>query len=171
MNKLMGIAVAVAVIAGCDNSSATRGVDEPGKAQQGTALELRMRGTGAENFTSLMLVANWVEATVDGQRIDVKPTWSAVNLANMEHAEKIATFVLPEGANVVKFRIQLGAAGGFESATGSGWVDTRNKVLEFETTAAELTRRGRGVVIVDAAKSFVARDSSTMKFVPNFKVN
>lgn len=143
----------------------------PGEnAVQTKTVDLRVLGVGAEKYSSLLLVPNRIEAYVGGERLELTPTWREVNLANMAHAEKIATFALPENATAVRFRVELGAAGGFERPGASGWIDTRSRVLEFEAAATELRANGQGVLVIDATKSFVDRDRSTLVFVPKYRV-
>ena len=185
MKKLIGaMVVGMALMAaGCSDQGQIKDVDGSGPiaesggadpastAQALNTVELRMRAEGAEQFTRLMLVPNDVKAFADGVEILVKPTWREVNLANMEHAEQVATFTLPEGAKEIAFKVDLGAAGGFESATGSGWVDTRQSVLDFQVKAAELDQNKKAVIIIDARRSFIVRDAATLAVVPNFRID
>jgi hypothetical protein len=189
MKKVFGAAmVLVAALAtGCSDSGLLKSVDadptdadptasandgtETMTVQQGIEVDLRMRGADAAQFQALMLVPNGVTILADGKPVNVSPTWRAVNLANVEHAEKIATFYLPEDAQRVEFKIDMGAAGGFETLNSGGYIDTRNSVVTFDATGAELKRTQRAVVTIDAARSFVQRDAETMMLVPNFRVD
>lgn len=146
--------------------------EEVGTSQQAlNTAEVRIRAENAEAFTRLMLVPNSVRVFADGVELAVTPTFREVNLANMAHAEKLATFEIPVGARNITYKLDLGAAGGFDSATSSGYVDTRNSVLTFAMSGAELEHVKRAVVIVDARRSFVQRDDGTLSLVPNYRVD
>lgn len=141
-----------------------------GTSAMALTVELRMLGTGAEDYSSLMVMANRVEAFADGKPLRVNNTWNAVNLANMQHAEKLATLEVPLGTRNVEFRVSMGAAGGFETATSAGWVDTRQNVISYTTPVAQLAKEGRSVIVVDAKRSFVSRDPETQVFVPQYRI-
>lgn len=185
MKLTIGKAVMVlALLSGCGDAVIhSLPGDEPGAAavaapggdvsqsEDGLAIEVRMRAVGAEQYASLILVPNRVEAIADGVRIPVTTVWTDVNLANMEHAEQIATLRVPEGTKNVAFRVELGAAGGFDTSSSSGWVDSRLSVLEFERSMDDLLRNhNRTVVVVNAAKSFIDRGDTSSVFVPRYRV-
>lgn len=199
MKRILGkVVVVLALLSGCSNDilksgteptqgsggtnnsvpAATPGVAQArpasptiGTSQDGLAVEVRMRAVGAEQYSSLILVPNRVEAFADGVPVAVSTIWTDVYLNNMGNAEKIATVTVPRTAQKVAFRVELGAAGGFDTATSNGWVDTRGDVLEFERSMADLLRNhNRTVMVIDADKSFVERGDTSAAFVPKYRV-
>jgi hypothetical protein len=187
MKKVFGVMVAMALLAGCSDRSALSKVEEEGNAPDETAtvteqtpgtsqsalttVDLRMRAMGAESYSQLLVVPNKVQVFADGVELNVSPTWREVHLENMAHAEKLASFAMPEGAQKIHFRVEFGAAGGFATADTAGWIDSRRSVVEFDANAAELSRTKLAVVLMDAARSFVKTEETTRVLVPNFRVD
>lgn len=165
MNKLMiAVAVAAVVVAGCSSSTV-----EPDGAKV-LPYELRMSGAQASEFGKVLLVPNAIQIWADGVPVRVLREDKTVNLATVNHAERIATFELPEGAKLISFRVELGAAGGFEKGTASGWVDTRGRVLEFDAAADWVRSQERAGVAIDVARSLQPVDEASYSFVPKYRV-
>lgn len=179
MVKRMAKAVlAVALVAGCgepglmnqDGQEMEPIHDDPvATTGQEITAELRMRGIGAEDFTSLLLVASNIQVLADGQPAVVELASDLVDLARMDHAERIATLRVPAEAQEVEIAIELGAAGGFIGLLGDDWVDTRQTVLRFTSTVENLAT-GKTVVVLDADRSLVSLDGASLTMVPKFRV-
>ncbi len=163
MNKLMMAVVAV-VVAGCGSSTV-----EPYGAKV-LPYELRMGGAQVGEFGKVLLVPNAIQISADGVPVQVVREDKTVNLATANHAERIASFDLPEGAKLITFRVELGAAGGFEKGTASGWVDTRGRVLEFDASADWVRHQRRAGVAIDLTRSLQWVDEATYTFVPKYRI-
>lgn len=173
MEKRIASAVmAMALLAGCGGVGLRSGGagDDGGVSAQGLTVDLRVRATGAEQFESLLLVAEEVKVRVDGTEVAVTRASDLVNLADATHAERIASFELPELAQEVEVEIRLGAAGGYEAQYLSGWIDSRGRVLRFSATAENLALKNKATLVLDATKSLVAVDEASFALVPKFRV-
>jgi hypothetical protein len=175
--------LALALMAGCGSNSlqnvkeapapedtTTTTTTDTGTARDPLSIDLRMRATGAETFAKLLLSATDVRVTADGIPVTVDLVGSLIDLADMANAAKVASFHLPEGAQNVEFVVELAPAGGFETKTDSGWVDTRQTELRFTSSAANLVEKGKAVIVFDAAKSVVPVEAGTVALVPMFRV-
>lgn len=136
----------------------------------GLSVDLRMRSIGAEGFTAIQMFVDDVEARVDGVPLHAQITNDLVDLSNMGHATKVATMVLPEGAQKVDFVVRLAPSGFFQNKHDEGWLDARRTELRFSTSIENLAKNGKAVIEMNAAKSLVAREPGTLKLVPKFRL-
>jgi hypothetical protein len=179
MSKLIPNALfALALVAGCGDVTTLNGVKEhapavtqlPATPAPGLGIDLRMRAVSAEAYKQLLVLPQSVQVTADGIPVAVDLTGALIDLADMQNAQKVASFNLPEGTQTVDFTVALAPSGAFDTAAGSGWVDSRQTVLHFTSSAANLAEKGKAVLIFDAAKSFVAREEGTRTLVPKFAI-
>lgn len=168
--------LAMALMTGCGGVG-LRGVEEAptdlvGTTSTSQALEvdLRMRGTGAQDYTNLLIVPGSIEIRADGVLLPVKLDRDLVDLTQMERAFRLATVQVPADASKVEFVVKLAPAGGFESGTASGWIDTRSTTLRFESPVENLAKKNKAVIELDASRSLFARDATTLALVPKYRV-
>lgn len=178
MKKMVRATLAMALMTGCGGTGfldRTTPAQQNGETPVGTstaalAVDLRVKGTGAADYSNVLLAPAAVRAWADGREIPAERVGELVNLAAVNHAEKIATVQVPADAKLIEFEITLAPAGGFESTTASGWINTGSKVLRFRSEFANLAEKNKAVVEINAAKSLVAQDETTLAFVPRFRV-
>lgn len=176
-NSMAKTLVALALLAGCgsnplrDTDGATTPADDTvAGTAQGLSVDVRMRAIGAEQFSSLQLLADQVRVTVDGVALPVHLVGDVVDLANMGHAARLANFTLPDGAQMVEIAVELAPAGVYDDPSGSGVVLAPGTVLRFKSSAENLAAKNKAVIELDAVKSLVVTDVSTIRMVPKFRV-
>ncbi|HYV48708.1 MAG TPA: hypothetical protein VFA20_27810 [Myxococcaceae bacterium] len=146
------------------------GAPEASPAGESVGVDLQLGAVGAERFSSLLVALDEVRVLADGAPVEVRPTRDLVDLADTARVETVATFALPPGVQRVEVHVGLGAAGGFATGKGSGWVDTWPGALRFEAAGTQLLRTRHSVVTIDVRRSFVERDQALV-MVPTFRVH
>ena len=169
--------LATALLAGCGGtglrSTATAEDDATpttGSAAEALTVDVRVKGANTNGFSNVLLSPANVQVWADGKLLEVTQVGDLVNLATPDHAEKIATVAVPKDAQKVEFAITFGSAGGFDGTSGSGWIETRSKEIRFQSSVENLAGQNKATIEVDAAKTLVARDATTLAFVPRFRV-
>lgn len=194
MGDTMGIRLATAAVlllAGCGQAILISPFgpedmeDPPGLPQQpppsgdggesptdpGIPVDLRLRANTTEEYSRLLLVVRRVAVRIDSQPAAVEQLADVVELAGGDHAERIASFVVPTTAKMVEVTLVFGEAGGFEGAGVSGWIDSRHTLLRFKATAKNLAMKNKATVVLDAPTALLRRDVTTLAFVPRFRVS
>ncbi len=133
-------------------------------------VDVRLRATGAEGFRSLLVLPQSVRVRVDGVELPVELVGAPVDLSRFDQAAKVATFVLPEGAQEAEVELAVAPAGLYETDAGAGWVDAPATRMRFRSSTQNLLEKGKAVVIMDAGKSFVAAGADRLALVPRFAV-
>lgn len=117
----------------------------------GREASVTLRGVGTSGVTSLSLPLSDVTANVDGKSVTVRDVPGTLNLVGGED-QVVARFAVPSPANNALVTIRFDDYGGFESASSSGAVDARGKVLTVALPACALGS-GSSAMSLDVAGS------------------
>ncbi|AKQ68429.1 putative lipoprotein [Myxococcus hansupus] len=142
----------------------------PVQTADGQRFELRLRGASVEGYEKLELPIGSVRVSAEGAPLKVELTQERVDVAGADHAPLVAYFYVPEGVESVRVTFQTEGLGGYSQAERSGYIDASVAPVTFEAPVHELELRGRAVVQLDVARSFVDMGSHRL-LLPNGIVN
>ncbi|HZN95235.1 MAG TPA: hypothetical protein VFB81_21135 [Myxococcales bacterium] len=160
---LVGVA---AVLTGCGESS-TRNML---KDQRTEVFEVRMLGQDRGDLSSALLSVASVTASTRGQPLEVEPVVDTMDLTQTRQAWLLARVRVPEGAPDVDFSVLFDDAGGYESAGGNGWVESRGMAIAWRAPVGWLQRNGHVVIHMDLGRSLVPHEGA-MRLIPNAVIN
>ncbi|QSQ11779.1 hypothetical protein [Myxococcus landrumensis] len=156
-------------IPGGENPNPVPGGEDPGTPSAQT-FELRIKGEGIADYTSLKVPISAVSILADGKPLAANVLTNMVELAGTpEHSPLAARFTVPPGTDKVKVTVHFNAMGNFaKNGARATELDARVAPVTFEARVSDLRIRGRAVVVLDMARSMVPmKASSTMLMLPN----
>ncbi|WP_224240294.1 hypothetical protein [Hyalangium gracile] len=182
MKKLMLSALSAAALAlsACGDSehpAPPQGPDftttrTPDAAPVGRGFELRLRGTNAERYDSVLVPVRSLEVTTPtGEVLPVRLMARTVDLSRKDHAYLVGHFFVPEGVGAVKVKVAFDDFGGWQQGGKAGALDTQVAPVSFEAPVASLSERGRAVLLLDVGRSLQPTTESERLLLPTLKVN
>ncbi|AGC41549.1 lipoprotein [Myxococcus stipitatus DSM 14675] len=156
-------------IPGGENPNPVPGGENPGTPSAQT-FELRIKGEGIGDYTSLKVPISGVSILADGKPLAANVLTDMVELvATPAHSPLAARFTVPAGVDKVKVTVHFNAMGNFaKNGARATELDARVAPVTFEARVSDLRIRGRAVVVLDMARSMVPmKASSTMLMLPN----
>ncbi|QSQ14439.1 hypothetical protein [Myxococcus landrumensis] len=146
-----------------DVTSPPPGPDTHGEPPAERRFELRMRGVGAEGFTSMRLPISRVSVTtLEGKLLPVQQRASVLELATAGHSPLLAHFDVPADLERVRITVYFADLGEFDRHGKHEKLDARGAPLSFEAKVSDLAVRGRAVLALDVARSVVPFASSSV---------
>lgn len=145
----------------------------PGNQSPGTpstqSFELRLRGEGVADYTSLKVPVSDVLITAEGKPVPVQVMSNMLELATPGHAPLAARFTVPPGVEKVRITVHFNALGDFaRNGARASELDARVAPVTFEARVRDLSVRGRAVLVLDMARTLVAtQKSSSTLMLPN----
>jgi hypothetical protein len=116
--------------------------------------DVKIRGDNIADLTGFFVVMGDVRVFADGVELDVyAPTRSILDLTRTDHAYRLGRFVIPEGAQLFTFVVEIDDFGGYESDASAGYVDARGSVITFEVPVTALQLHNHAVLHLDLARS------------------
>lgn len=171
MKKLMTAVVAAVLATGC-GIDGLRGMEEaaPGAvatSEQALELDVRLKATNAEAFSSLLLRPVRIEARAGDQLLATQMTGEFVDLAVPDHAHKLGAVSVPAGVTHLRVAVTFGDWGVYEGQ-GVGEIDARNLTVELDVPV-EYAVKGKAVLSLDLARSLVPVRPDVLALVPVYR--
>ncbi|MFY2558966.1 hypothetical protein ACN469_15155 [Corallococcus terminator] len=131
--------------------------------------ELRLRGEGVTDYTSLKVPVSDVLITAEGKPVPVQVMSNMLELATPNHAPLAARFTVPLGVEKVQITVHFNALGDFaRNGAQASQLDARVAPVTFEARVRDLSVRGRAVLVLDMPRTLVApQGSNTTVMLPN----
>ncbi|WP_224371956.1 hypothetical protein [Hyalangium versicolor] len=182
MKKLMlsALSAAALVLSACGDSERSLNPGSPGLTTTrtpdgvtaGRNFELRLRGTNAEAYASVLVPVRSLEvSTPEGQALPVRLAARTVDLTVKDHAYLVGHFFVPEGVSTVKVKMTFDDFGGWEQGGKAGSLDTQVAPVSFDAPVASLLERGRAVLLLDVSRSLQPTAEAERLLLPTLKVN
>jgi hypothetical protein len=181
MRKLMlsALSVTALVLSACGDSErpAPREPElttthTPDEAPAGRTFELRLRGTNAEGYDSVLVPIRSLEITTpEGVPLQARLTARTVDLTAKDHAYLVGQFFVPEGLSAVRVKLTFDDYGGWAQKGQAGALDTQVAPVSFDAPVDSLSERGRAVLLLDVGKSLQKDTPEQRLLLPTLKVN
>ncbi len=145
----------------------------PDEVPVGKSFELRLRGTNAQEYRSVLVPVRALQVTtLSGEPLSVRLAARTVELTDAEHAYLVGNFFVPQGVTSVRVQLAFDDYGGWEKGGEGGALNTQVAPVSFEAPVDSLSQRGRAVVQLDVGKSLQvdgAQDERVL--LPTLKVS
>jgi hypothetical protein len=150
---------AIVVLAGCSS----------GTTQQ-VSYEVRLRGVNTAGASAVFLDVKDLKISAGDHAIATQPGQRKIDLARVNHAWLLGTFVAPPETTKLHVDVVLDDFGAFEASDGAGFIDAQGGVLQFDAPIAWLSQRGQATLELDVARSLVKRGAEERRLVPQVRV-
>ncbi|MFL5348377.1 MAG: hypothetical protein ACJ8AT_26575 [Hyalangium sp.] len=141
-------------------------------APAGRTFELRLRGTNAQGYDSVLVPLRSLEVTTPtGAPLQARMVARTVDLTVQEQAYLVGQFFVPEGVSSVRVKLTFDDFGGWEQGKKAGALDTQVAPVSFEAPVDSLSQRGRAVLLLDVGKSLLSEGQEQRLMLPTLKVN
>ncbi|NTX58020.1 hypothetical protein HUA74_20870 [Myxococcus sp. CA051A] len=160
-------------VPGGENPGPTPGGGQGPGTPSTQSFELRVRGEGLADYTSLKVpVSDVLITTAEGKPVPVQVMSNMLELATPGHSPLAARFTVPPGVDKVKITVHFNALGDFaRNGAQASELDARVAPVTFEARVRDLSVRGRAVLVLDMARSMVAlQKSNSTLMLPNGSV-
>lgn len=171
MTKLMTAVVAAVLATGC-GIDGLRGMEEAAPdavatSEQALELDVRLKATNTEAFSSLLLRPVRIEARAGDQLLATQMTGEFVDLAVPDHAHRLGMVTVPAGVTHLKVAVTFGDWGVYEGQE-VGEIDARNLTVELDVPVAYAVK-GKAVLSLDLARSLVPVRPEALALVPVYR--
>lgn len=132
--------------------------------------DLRLRGANGAALGVAHVTVAEVKVWADGQPVNVDLGDAQLDLGDENHAWRIASLTVPEGAAELQVMVRFDERGSWQNATGAGELDLRGRPLIYEAPVNLIARKDKAVVEFDLERSLELVEAGRYMVLPHYRL-